>query len=294
MRVPISVFLILILPISASAWGEKGHLMINRLAIETASPDLPPFMGAAAETITYNGFEPDRWRNETGSAMNTAQAPDHFLDSEYWGDIMTLEPDRYAFMVKLQEKNQPLIRVGYLPYAILENYGKLVNAYRFWRNARTPEEREAARANAVYVAGVLGHYVGDASQPMHMSLHYNGWSDGFPNPNSYTKDRGLHGRYEVAYVDRAIDATKVKPLVQRPRRLSNVFQSIKEHLSTGFRELEPMYELEKTGEFNPDSPRQKGTDFISVEIARSATMLSNLWYSAWMESGEPVPQRPRE
>jgi hypothetical protein len=50
-----------------------------------------------------------------------------------------------------------------------------------------------------------------------------------------------------------------------------------------------MYELEKTGEFNPQQPRSKGTDFIVNELARASTMLGNLWYTAWLESGEPVP-----
>ena len=294
MRLRWAACLIVAIPLSAAGWGQKGHLMVNQIAIETAAPNLPPFMNAAAETITYNGYEPDRWRDEAGTAMATAQAPDHFLDSEYWGDIVTLEADRYAFMVKLQEKKQELIRVGYLPYAIVENYAKLRNAFRFWRNAKTPAEREAARANAVYIAGVMGHYVADGSQPMHMSIHYNGWADGSPNPNSFTKDRTLHSRYESAYVDRAIDAAKVKTLVQRPLRLTDAFASIKEYLNLGFKELEPMYVLEKAGEFNPDSPGQKGTDFIVAEIARAATMLSKLWYTAWIESGEPLPQRPRQ
>jgi hypothetical protein len=294
MRITWIALLIASLPVSASAWGQKGHLMVNRLAIEIATQDLPPFMGAAAETITYNGYEPDRWREEFGTPMAVTQAADHFLDSEFWGDIMTLEPDRYAFMKKLQEKKVELITVGYAPYAIIENYGKLRNAFRFWRNAKTPEEREAARANAVYIAGVMGHYVADTTQPMHMSLHYNGWADGYPNPKNFTKDRTLHSRYESAYVDAAIDAARVRPLVVRPKRLPDVFGSVKEHLSRTFSELEPMYEMEKTGEFKPESPRQKGTDFITAQIARAATMLSNLWYTAWIESGEPIPPRPRE
>jgi hypothetical protein len=168
----------------------QSYLMVNRLARDGRT-NLPPFMGAAADTITYNGYEPDRWREEVDSPMQIAQAPDHFLDSEYWGDIMTLESDRYAFMKKLQEKKVDLIVVGYVPYAIIENYGKLRNAFRQWRNARTPADREAARASAVYVAGVMGHYVGDGNQPMHMSVHFNGWADGYPNPKNFTKDRTL-------------------------------------------------------------------------------------------------------
>src|SRR5438876_10575217 len=84
-------------PISAFAWGEKGHLMVNRLAIGSAGARLPAFMRAAAEQITYNGFEPDRWREEAGTPMNTAQALDHFFDSESWGPMVSIAKDRYAF-----------------------------------------------------------------------------------------------------------------------------------------------------------------------------------------------------
>jgi hypothetical protein len=283
-------WLVLLIPLSAAAWGDKGHSMINRLAIEASSSKLPEFVNGAREEIIYNANEPDRWRDEgRTSPMNTVQAADHFFDSEYWGAISTIEPDRFAFMEKVAGKRIELVKIGYLPYAIVENYGKLVNAFRFWRNAKTPQDREAARANAVYVAGVIGHYVGDGSQPMHMSIHYNGWLDTAPNPKNFTKDRGLHSRYEVAYVNAAVEVPAVRARVQPPQRLTNVWQSIKQYLTQTFAELEPMYELEKTGEFNPQQPRSKGTDFIVNELARASTMLGNLWYTAWLESGEPVP-----
>jgi hypothetical protein len=294
MRTLGALVLLFLIPVFAAAWGEKGHLMINHVAIDAASSKLPEFMNAAREEIIYNGYEPDRWREEGRvSVMNTAQAADHFFDSEYWGAISTIEADRYSFMEKVAAKKIELVKVGYLPYAMIENYGKLVNAFRFWRNAKTPGGRESARANAVYVAGVLGHYVGDGSQPMHMSIQYNGWLDTTPNPKNYTKDRGLHSRYEAAYVNAAVEIAAVRPRVQAPQRLANVWNSIKQYLTQGFAELEPMYELEKMGEFNPERPRAKGTDFIATELARAGTMLSNLWYTAWLESGEPVPGQNR-
>ena len=290
MRSFAACFLLLLASVSAVAWGEKGHSIINRLAIEVSASKLPPFMNAARDQLVYNANEPDRWRAEARtSPMNTAQAPDHFFDSEYWGAISTIELDRYAFMERVAVKKVELVKIGYLPYAIVENYGKLVNAFRMWRNAKTPEDRESARGNAVYVAGVLGHYVGDASQPMHMSIHYNGWADNIPNPKNYTKDRTLHSRYEAAYVNAAVNESAVRPKVLSPQRLSSVWESVKQHLTQGFADLEPMYELEKTGEFNPQQPRPKGTEFIVTELARGATMLSNLWYTAWLESAEPVP-----
>jgi hypothetical protein len=77
--------------------------------------------------------------------------------------------------------------------------------------------------------------------------------------------------------------------------LSNVWNSIKQYLTQGFADLEPMYDLEKTGEFNPQQPHAKGTEFIANELARAGTMLGSLWYTAWLESAEPVPgQNARE
>lgn len=290
MRSAVAILLLLSIPLSAFAWGEKGHLMINRLAVEAASAKLPDFIGISREHIVYNGPEPDRWRDEgRTSPMNVVQAPDHFFDSELWGPISTIEPNRYAFMEKVSAKRIELAKIGYLPYAMLENYGKLVNAFRFWRNAKTPEDRESARQNAVYMAGVLGHYVGDGSMPMHLSVQYNGWLETSPNPRGYTNDRGFHNRYETLYVNTAVEATVVRLKVLGPQRLANVWDSIKQYLVLAFSELEPAYELEKAGEFNPQQPRPKGTEFIVNELARASTMLGNLWYTAWLESGEPVP-----
>ena len=292
MRSAYALVLLLLAPLSASAWGEKGHLMINRLAIEAATSKLPEFMSASREHIIYNGPEPDRWRVEgQTSVMNTAQAADHFFDSELWGPISTIDADRYSFMEKVAAKKVNLVKIGYLPYAIIENYEKLLNAFRFWRNAKTAEDRESARENAVYVAGVLGHYVGDSTMPMHLSVEFNGWLDTSPNPKGYTKDRGFHSRYESLYVDAVINADAVRQKIQPPQHLSNVWDAIKQNLIQSFSELEPTYDMEKAGEFNPQQPRPKGTEFITNQLARGSTMLGNLWYTAWLESGEPLNSR---
>jgi hypothetical protein len=279
--------LILSAPLTGFAWGGKGHSVINRAAIEAASSKLPEFMNVDREHLIFNGYEPDRWRTEAQSPMDIAQELDHFIDSEEWGSISTLPADRYAFLKQLNERRIDL-RIGYLPYAMIENYGRLVNAFRYWRTAKTPGDRESSRANAVYVAGVLGHYVGDGSQPLHLTIHFNGWAERTPNRKNFTKDRRFHSRYETAYVNTAIDMVNVRPNVRGPERLPNVWDSIKHYLNDSVAEVEPTYEMEKTGEFNPEKPRRKGTDFIAAELSRAGTMLAALWYTAWLESGEPA------
>src|SRR5690348_5265401 len=113
------VLLVLVLLLSAAAWGEKGHLMINRVALDSAAAKLPEFMNASREHIIYNAYEPDRSREEgRTSVMNTVQAADHFFDSELWGPISTIDSNRYSFMEKVASRKIELVKIGYLPYAI--------------------------------------------------------------------------------------------------------------------------------------------------------------------------------
>jgi hypothetical protein len=51
---------------------------------------------------------------------------------------------------------------------------------------------------AFYVAR-MGHYIGDGSQPLHDTMHHDGWHG--LNPNGYTRDPKVHGRFESQYVD---------------------------------------------------------------------------------------------
>ena len=76
--------------------------------------------------------------------------------------------------------------------------------------------------------------------------------------------------------------------MRRPKRIPNVFEAVKTHLGRTFEEVKPVYGMEKAGEFKPESPGPAGTKFISDELARASIFLEDLWYTAWMESNEPV------
>jgi hypothetical protein len=71
---------------------------------------------------------------------------------------------------------------------------------RYLRKARA-EGKDTAfleQTCAFYVAW-MGHYIGDGSQPLHDTIHHDGWQG--PNPNGYTRDPKVHGRFESQYVD---------------------------------------------------------------------------------------------
>jgi hypothetical protein len=55
--------------------------------------------------------------------------------------------------------------------------------------------------------------------------------------------------------------------------------------------VENVYVLEKAGGFTgKGSPA--AFDFTTHRLAAGSQMLLDLWYTAWMESAVPVPERP--
>jgi hypothetical protein len=40
----------------------------------------------------------------------------------------------------------------------------------------------------------MGHYIGDGFQPLHDTIHHDGWQG--PDPKGYTRDPKINGRFE--------------------------------------------------------------------------------------------------
>src|SRR5439155_18978918 len=98
----------------------------------------------------------------------------------------------------------------------------LTTSFMLWRNApaRTGDERRVKRQieeNIIYAAGLLGHFVTDAAQPLHTTVAGNGWSPRLPNPKGYL-GRDIHKRFESDYVNAAIEERDFAPLVPATAR----------------------------------------------------------------------------
>src|ERR1700722_12855152 len=53
---------------TAWAWGNDGHMYVNRVAAEKLPPDVPAFLRNATSELAYLGPEPDRWRDHSDPA----------------------------------------------------------------------------------------------------------------------------------------------------------------------------------------------------------------------------------
>ena len=279
--------------IPAWPWGNEGHSAINRVADEKLPSTVPAFLRNAEDQLAYLGPEPDRWRATSELALKRSQEPDHFINLETI-EGMDLPPDRYSFYRELAAKREQTPghpdsllpeRVGLQPYITIEVYERLVVAFREYRQALSEHRNpDFAAADAIFYAGWLGHYVGDGSNPLHTTIQYNGWVG--PNPKGYTTANTVHWKMEGIFVAANFKQLQFADLVPaQPRLLTDPFHDYLQYLRDSHRLVETAYQLEKQGGFDGEGTAAS-RDFIRHRLAAGATMLRDLWYSAWVQSGQ--------
>jgi hypothetical protein len=299
------VLLMLFPPQFVYGWGSEGHIAINTVASKHIPRDMPSFFRHATDRLAYLGPEPDRWRSPTELALKQSQEPDHFLNLEMLDGFGEMPPGRYDFIAKLAEKRRAdeaagikpadgetltPEHVGMQPYITMEVYGRLKAAFREYRHLQADhKDTRPVEQAIVFYAGWLGHYVADASQPLHVTIHYNGWVG--PNPNQYTTDKHTHSNFETTFVQHNLKQLEFSGLVNAPQKLDHPFEDYMQYLRTSNGLVEKLYQLEKTGAFK-DNGTPEGLEFVRQRLAAGSQMLLNLWYTAWLESAVEPPPRP--
>jgi hypothetical protein len=272
---------------TALAWGFVGHGIISRIAAEGLPSDMPAFFTGAVDRLAYLGPEPDRWRDDDLTVMDEAWKYDHYIDLENVPAGALDAPDRFEFLEALYRAGveEPEQTVGFLPFRMLELYQRLATGFARWRTAESPEERAWIEDRIVNDAGILGHYVADAANPHHTTIHFNGWAEDAPNPEGYTTSRDFHWRFESQFVEAHIDVAPVRDRVaEGADAFPDARAAIWRYLMTTHEQVVAMYELEKTHGFDPERATPETEAFVLDRMAAAATMLRGLWYTAWVES----------
>lgn len=281
------------------AWGSDGHRMINLLAAASLPKDVPAFLrnGNALDTMEYLGPEPDRWRNKAEDELNAAQAPEHFIDLEYADLIGPLPKKRFDYIraiekAQLAHPDLPLTpeKVGLQPYVTEEVWERLKAAMREYRHLLAAgEDTKPVETAILFYAGWLGHYVADGSQPLHVTIQYNGWTG--PNPNGYTTEHKIHSQFESIFVSANIKPADVAPLVaaSQPKLLNDEWDDYMAYLRHTGTLVEKTYQLEKAGGF-VGAGTPEGKVFVEERLAAGAIELRDMIYTAWVRSRDPVQE----
>jgi hypothetical protein len=183
--------------------------------------------------------------------------------------------------------------MGAQPYQTVETYERLKSAMRDYRTlVADKQDTKPVEHEILFMAGILGHYVGDGSMPLHTSIYPNGWSG--PNPHGYTTEHHIHALFESVFVGENITIKDVAPLVEaeHPKVLGDVFDDYVSYLRRSNTFVEKTYQLEKVGAFT-GAGTPEGKQFATERLAAGATELRDVIYTAWVRSGEPAPEQHR-
>jgi hypothetical protein len=277
------------------AWGREGHSLVARVAVAALPSDMPKFFTEAADSLVFLNPEPDIWRDaeeeKLSPALRRGHDSDHFFKLELYSPE-TLPSDRYNFFEDLRGKGlEPLI-VGVLPYRAMELFQRVRIGFRRWRNTTDPKTRRFLEARIIDDSGILGHYIADAAQPLHMSVSSNGWTP-TDNLNGYTRSNTIHRDFETEFVRARIHDTDVKPLLRETVVVNDGLGYIYAHMRRSSKELETVYRMEQAMHFGPDNTDPKAVRFVASRLADGASTLRDLWYTAWVTSAFAHTQRPQ-
>ena len=310
---------------AARGWDYAGHRIVNQLGLAALPADFPAFVRepANAERIAFLAGEPDRWRSAPDLPLRQYNGLDHYFDFEQLADAgldpATVSSLRYEFAAQFAAgraahpekfpaidpaKNPEHVREwpGFAPWAITEYYGKLKAAFSYlkaYEEAGTPEEIANAQADIVYLMGVMGHYVGDCAQPLHLTVHHNGWVG--DNPQGYTTWNGFHAWVDGGIIAKAgLRAAELIPqvaparplaLAGRPEGRDPAFAAVLDYLRAQQKFVEPLYALEKAGQISREKNEPIAPDgraFIASRLLAGGEMLGSVWLTAWKQAGPDV------
>ena len=281
---------VLVVPALLFAWGDVGHRLTGEAAALKMPPSTPAFFRNAAKQLGYLNPEPDRWKDRAESQMDPAldrgTFPDHFIDIEMASPAVLTQAmkarDRYGFLDTLAAAGVKATTMGFLPFTILELAQKLRVDFRNWRAA--PDSiKPWIEQRIIDDAGILGHFVADAANPAHTTIHFNGWTG--PNPSGYATDNRFHARFESAFVGANI---KLSDLTSRMDTVAHVFPDLRAAIIAYIKEnntyVERMYQIDKANPFDVNTTAAENKEFATERLVAGARMLRDIWWTAWVTS----------
>lgn len=265
----------------SSNWGFYAHQKINYLATFTLPYPLSNFFKKHINGLQTMAVLPDERRY-----MMDEEAPRHFIDLDHYviSDISFTSFEQAKKKHPLDSLTKHGIVVWYIPIA----YQKLVRAFR-----------EKNEESIIKYAAELGHYVADAHVPLHTTSNYDGQKTG---------QTGIHSFWESRIpelLDKALEEW-LGPATYLPKVQESAWEYVLGSSILVNNLLEKEKELAaKTKSKHKYSFEQKGSSLVktyskeyalayhkllkhSIEerFSQSVVQVGNLWYSAWIDSGQ--------
>jgi len=261
-QIAVALILIALFPLSVFGWGRTGHRIINSSAVKHLPADLSLFIRNAAYLADHSS-DAD-YRRYTDST----EGRKHYLDMENFSEYISHSfPSDYSVV---------LAKYG---EATLSSYGINPWATVWTLDSVTACLRRGDSTKALAFAADLGHYVGDAHQPLHATRRYN-------------NDHNVHTRYETSMIDRYQSEIAVTP--EDAHYVKDPFAFVLNYLYASNALVDSLYSADarasQAANYDYDSPTYyavlwSGTRSFTLRQIQSASVdFASLLLTAWMNA----------
>lgn len=275
---------ILLCPVLLS-WGALGHEHINRAAVFSLPDSLMTFFYNHIDFITTESSIPDVRKY----ALNDkAEDPRHYFDIENFGSADSIPATLAEANAKYSKEF--LRHNGILPWYIEEMMEKLTKAFK-----------EKRKAEILFLASDLGHYIADANTPLHTTVNYDG---------QLTNQKGIHSFWETQlfkmycneYNTNAGQAVYIEDIHKEIWRMIYASNSLVNTLLQADTDLKLQLQLSQNDIKDSTESKlklqgytvayakqyhQKLNGMVEKQMQLSIRATASFWYTAWVNAGKP-------
>ena len=271
------------------SWGIVGHERINKAAVMALPQSLQVFFYNHIDFITQEASVPDIRKY----ALNYKdENPRHYFDMENFGAVdsipQTLEAAKKKYDAKFLNDN------GILPWYIEDMMVKLTKAFK-----------DKNRAEILFLAADLGHYIGDAHMPLHTSANHDG---------QLSDQKGIHSLWESRLPE--LFAKNYKLNVPQAQYYQDVHKATWDMINDTPSLAQPLLDIDKklrtttpegqvfkmdadgkvlkskynTAVFSDEYAKklhEQLNGMVESQMKKAITATASFWYTAWVNAGKP-------
>lgn len=309
----------------AWAWGGRGHAAICEAAVHLVkSAELKEYLLFKPHMMGHLCNSPDiYWKSLPGEVRKIGD-PSHYINAEKVGLKISEIPTDYKKIIETytgkpnkQNETQILFSIpdelGSIWWRTDQFYRRAIESAKNLKDLPEPKGNKEEQNNElpynkafyqmIVNLGLMGHFVGDNSQPFHNTSDHDGYA---------ANQGGIHAYYEEVVVaqfgpdlvNQIVKKAKSwksqafiekKSVVENMRVLSEISASeIKEVLKADPIIKPSMLKVEKGMSLKTPAERRSAAEgfkkmnkLIVKQMARSSYLLAHLWDEAYKAVGEP-------
>jgi hypothetical protein len=269
----------------ACCWGFYAHRKINYHAVFLLPPEMLALYKPHIDFLSEHAIDPDKRRYAV-----EVEGPRHYIDIDHYGTYPYDSLPRRWNEAVARYTEDSLQQYGVVPWWIQTMLHRLTEAFK-----------AKDQAKILKLSADIGHYIGDAHVPLHVSSNHNG---------QLTGQHGIHGFWEsripelladkewdlfvgkATYIDNP--AAFIWGRVLESAAAADTVLNLERQLNQSFPASRKFAFEERNGltirQYAQAYCREYNTrlnNMVERRMRQSIHAVASMWYTAWVNAGQP-------